>query len=40
MWQSQVQIESVAYFDCVTVFKVLQHSTSIKGRAHMHSENA
>ena len=37
MWQSRVEIEhhSVAYFDRITVFKVLKHRTSGKGEAHM-----
>ena len=36
MWQSQVEIEhySVAYFDCITTFKVLKRSTSLKGGAY------
>ena len=39
MWQSRVEIEhySVACFDCVIVFKVLQDRTSFKGGAHTHS---
>ena len=39
MWQSQVKIEhySVAYFDCVIMFKALQDRTSFKGGAHTHS---
>ena len=38
MWQSWVEIKhySVAYFDRVTAFKVLQPGTSVKGGAHMH----
>ena len=38
MWQSQVEIKhySVAYFDHITAFKVLYHSTSVKGGAHTH----
>ena len=36
MWQSQVEIEhfSVAYFKCITTFKVLYHRPSVKGRTH------
>ena len=39
MWQSRVEIEhySVAYFDCVIVFRALQDRTSFKGGAHTHS---
>ena len=42
MWQSWVQIGhySVAYFDRITVFKVLKCRTFIKGGAHTHSEGA
>ena len=42
MWQSCVEIQgySVAYFDCITVFKAPYHWTSIKGGAHMHSVDA
>ena len=42
MWQSQVEIEhhSVAYFDHITVFEALQHSTSIKGGTHTCTEAA
>ena len=42
MWQSRVEIEhySIAYFDRVTTFKALQHRTSVKGGAHMHSDDA
>ena len=41
MWQSWVEIEhySVAYFDHVPTFKVLQCGTSIKGGGNMHYEN-
>ena len=37
MWQSRVEIEhySVAYFDRITVFEVLNCRTSIKGGAHI-----
>ena len=37
LWQSQVEIEhySVAYFNRVTMFKVLLCTTSVKGGAHM-----
>ena len=40
-WQSQVEIEhySVAYFNHVTTFKVLQCGTSIKGEVNMHCVN-
>lgn len=31
--KSQVEIEHIAYFVCVTVFKVLQYRTSLKGKA-------
>ena len=36
MWQSHVEIEGcfVAYFDCITVFKVPYRWTSVKGGAH------
>ena len=42
MWQSWIEIEyySVAYFDLVTTFEVLQRSTSIKGGAHTRSKAA
>ena len=35
-WQSQVEIEHffVAYFKCITTFKVLYHRPSVKGRTH------
>ena len=41
MWQSQVEIEhySIAYFDRVAAFEVLQRSTSVKGKAHTCSED-
>ena len=41
MWQSRVEIEhySIAYFDRVAAFEALQRSTSVKGRAHMRSED-
>ena len=40
VWQSRVEIEcySIVQFDRVTSFEVLKRK--IKGRAHMHSENA
>ena len=42
MWQSRVEIEHyfIAYFDRITAFKVLYHSTSVKGGAHTRSEAA
>ena len=41
MWQSWVEIKhySTVYFNRVAVFEVLWCSTSIKGGAHMHSED-
>ena len=41
MWQSGVEIKhySVAYFDCITAFEVLQRRTSVKGGAHMRCVN-
>ena len=41
MWQSWVVIEhySVVEFDHVTAFEALQRRTSVKGGAHMHSED-
>ena len=35
-WQSQVEIKhfSVAYFKCITTFKVQYHRLSVKGRTH------
>ena len=37
IWQSWVEIEhySIAYFNLVNAFEVLQHRTSIEGGAHM-----
>ena len=42
MWQSRVENEhySVACFECVTMFKALQCSSSVKGGAHMHCVNS
>ena len=42
MWQSQVEIEqySVAYFDRITVFEALQHSTYITGGTHTRCVNS
>jgi len=42
MWHSQIEIEpySVAYFNHITTFKVLQHRTSVKRGAHMRSVGA
>ena len=39
MWQSRVEIEhcSIVYFDHITAFEVLKHSTSIMGGAHTRS---
>ena len=36
MWQSWVKVKhySIAYFDRVIVFEVLQRSTSVKGGTH------
>ena len=36
MWQSRVEIEhnSIAYFDCTTMFEALKCRTSVKGGAH------
>ena len=38
VWQSHVEIEdhSIVYFDCIAVFKVLYHRTSVEGGAHKH----
>ena len=42
MWQSQIEIEhySVVYFDRITVFEALEHTTSVKGGAQMRSTAA
>ena len=36
MWQSLVEVKhySIAYFDCITTFKVLWHRTSVKDGVH------
>ena len=39
MWQSRVEIEhySIVYFDHITPFEALKHSTSVMGGAHTRS---
>ena len=32
----EIELYFAVYFDCVITFKVLQHSTSVKDRVHMH----
>ena len=36
----EIKHYSVMQFDCITMFEALQCKTSIKGRAHMHNEDA
>ena len=42
MSQSRVEIKhySIAYFNCVSVFKVLEHRTLVVGGAHTHCVDA
>ena len=37
MWESQMEIQHFAYFDCVTTLKVLYRRTFIKSGAHIYT---